>query len=176
MKLITLRQLEAQARTGDGKACLALYQEYSNNTRDEKTARKWLDLALDYDEPRAQFLEGVYSMKVGEIAHGVQFLKLAAFNRNTDAMNVLAMYYLGNIHGISHTVIDLELGLDYLYQAANGGCPDAQIVLGKCFYLGKWVSRNKYLARYWMEKAAKAKSRLAARMLEDMQAVSGALN
>ncbi|UNT93831.1 hypothetical protein [Allobaculum sp. Allo2] len=47
MKLITLRQLEAQARTGDGKACLALYQEYSNNTRDEKPPESgWISLSI----------------------------------------------------------------------------------------------------------------------------------
>lgn len=171
MKMAQLRQLEAQALTGDGKACLALYTEYCNNTPDKLTARKWLDLALDCDEPRAIFIEGVASLASGKVSDALPMLKLAAENDNTDAMNVLGQYYLGNIKGMPHDVIDLEQGLDYLIGAARGGNRDAQIVLGKGSLQGTWFRKDVRIARYWFEQARKQGSRQADRLLEELDRV-----
>ncbi|UNT97066.1 tetratricopeptide repeat protein [Allobaculum mucilyticum] len=176
MKMAVLRQLEAQASTGDGKACLALYEEY-NNRPEQDYARRWLDRALACDEPHAQFIEGVKSLIDGDTRCGIQFLKLAAENRSNEAKYVLSQYYLGNVRSICPPdELDTEQGLEYLFEAAQGGYVDAQILLGKMYCSGKWVGHSQFLARYWLETAVRQNSRQAQLLLDQIDLVHNGLN
>lgn len=169
------KSLEAQAEHGDGKACLALYEAYSKLT-DDTTARAWLDRALDYNYPSAQFVEGVSKLREGALEEGLEYLELASFNGNPEARNVLGQYYLGNIVQMQPKEIDVQLGMQYLTAAGLAGCVSAQILLAKNFYHGTWTLRDNYLCRYWLEKAVTQGSLEASLMLDELNLVRNILN
>ena len=50
---------------------------------------------------------------------------------------------------------DDEKAFHYAKLAAENGDADAQDMLGRCYYAGKGVSPNPYLAEKWLTKAAK---------------------
>lgn len=172
MKTETFHELKKQALTGDGKACLALYQAY-NNEPDEKNARAWLDLAIERDEPQALFYEGVHALLDGHIEDGIHYMSIAAAHDSADAMYVLGQYYLDNIRGIQtpDNEKNIDLGVEYLRDAGMHGSLDAQLILAKLYYTGKWVRRNLYSARWWIEKACRQSSRRAERLLEEIERV-----
>lgn len=175
MNLTARKRLEAQAEHGDGQACLDLYEAY-RQLPDCQAAREWLDRALDFNYPSAQYLEGVQNLSAGQVGEGIEFLKLAAENGNADAMNVLGQFYLGNITSLETADLNQELGIHYLVNAGLAGSVEAQIMLAKCFYKGKWVHKDDYLSRWWLEKAAEQGSHEAARLLDEVMLVRHILN
>lgn len=72
--------------------------------------------------------------------------------------------------------INVDLGLHLLHEAAMEGNIDSQIMLGKCFYTGKWVSRNEMMAVYFLEMARKAGSKEAETLLDEVNRIVTDLN
>lgn len=175
MSLTLRKRLDAQAKLDDGHACLLLFEEYQNESG-LQAAGDWLDEALDSNSSSAQYVAGVLDLGSGQVSEGISFLKLAAANENVQAMNVLGQLYLGNINGLETATFDLDQGIDYLIQAGLKGSVEAQVILGKCFYLGKWVSRDRFLSALWLEKAAAQGSLEAQQLLDEVLLVHNGLN
>ena len=66
--------------------------------------------------------------------------------------------------------------MDYLIQAGCNGCTDAQLILGKCFYLGKWVHKDNLMSTLWLEKAVKQGCQDAQTLLDEVLMTSVVLN
>ncbi len=175
MSLTLRKRLDAQAELGDSQACLYLYEEYKNENG-KQAASDWLEEALDSNSSSAQYIAGVQGLTSGNIEEGVSFLTLSAANNNAQAMNVLGQLYLGNVSGFETADFDPEKGMDYLTQAGRNGSTEAQIILGKCFYLGKWVHKDKLVSTLWLERAAKQGSKEAEKLLDEVLLVNNGLN
>ena len=174
-----IENLIVRANNGDGQACYDLYREYKNGIHVEEnsmTAMDWLEKALDCDHPMAQLIMGLSLLNAGQQHDAVQYLKLSSGNGNADAMNVLGQLYLGNVENAAADCLDEEKGIELLFQAAMGGCVNAQVMLGKCYYTGKWVYQDKLMAKHWLEKAMNAGSEEAARLYEETLRVSTLMN
>ena len=164
METRTLEQLKNQASRGDGQACYELYQEYKNGihvAENEKTAPSWLNKAL---------------LGRGKTEDALEYLENAGANHSLAAKNILGQFYLGNIDRMPMEYINVDLGLHLLHEAAMEGNIDSQIMLGKCFYTGKWVSRNEMMAVYFLEMARKAGSKEAETLLDEVNRIVTDLN
>lgn len=153
----TIDQLILQANKGDGQACFDLYQEFKNGIHvkeDQETAQEWLDKAIDFNHPAARLILDMDLLSTGHIDEAVDSLEEECSKDNPEALNVLGQLYLGNIDKVSEDIIDLSKGIELLTKAAWLGSLSAQILLGKCYYIGKWVSKDIFLARYWLQKAS----------------------
>lgn len=172
-------QLIDQAQNGDGQACLALYEEYKNGvhvSQNQYEAQNWLEKALDLNNPSAQLIKGLNSLQDGNIEDALGYLQLACDNDNPDAMNVLGQLYLGNVENVKFGKPDLEKGMELLIAAGLKGSVNAQIILGKCFFTGKWVSRDLLLSKVWLEKAAAQGSREAQSLLDEAIRIPNLIN
>mgnify|MGYP004445967997 FL=1 len=179
MKNTGIENLIVRANNGDGQACYDLYKEYKNGihvAENELTAMDWLEKALDCNHPMAQLIMGLSLLNAGQQKDAIQYLQLASSNGNPDAMNVLGQLYLGNVENMTDEYTDEDKGLQLLYQAAFCGSPNAQVMLGKCYYIGKWVHQDKLMAKYWLEKAMNAGSEEAAHLYEEALRVNTLLN
>lgn len=173
-----LKLLEEQAMAGDGKACLDLYEEYRHGLHvlpDQQTANTWLEKALDFNNADAQLIMGMKSLKNGNTQEGIGYIELSAENNNPDAMNLLGQMYLGNVDGVD-VAEDRDKGLALVIRAGLQGSLQAQILLGKCYYTGKWVDKCQALACYWLEKAADSGDPKAQELLDEVLLVKNVIN
>ncbi|MBF0578943.1 sel1 repeat family protein [Erysipelotrichaceae bacterium RD49] len=175
MSLTLRNKLDAQAKLGDGQRCMDLYEAYQNESG-KQAAIDWLEEALDSNSSSAQYIAGILDLNEGRIEEGLSFLTLSATNDNAQAMNVLGQLYLSNVVGLECIEFDLEKGMDYLIQAGRHGCVEAQLILGKCFYLGQWVHKDNLMSSLWLEKAADQGSRDAQKLLDEILMTSVVLN
>ncbi len=175
MSLTLRNKLDAQAKLGDGQTCMDLYEAYQNESG-KQAAADWLEEALDSNSSSAQYIAGILDLNESRIDEGISFLTLSATNDNAQAMNVLGQLYLGNVVGLESVGFDLEKGMDYLIQAGCHGCADAQLILGKCFYLGQWVHKDNLMSALWLEKAVEQGSQDAQKLLDEVLMISTALN
>lgn len=175
MSLTLRKRLDAQAELGDSQACLYLYEEYKNESG-KQAASDWLEEALDSNSSSAQYIAGVQGLTSGNVEEGISFLTLSASNDNAQAMNVLGQFYLGNVSGLETADFDPEKGMEYLIQAGRKGSVEAQIILGKCFYLGKWVHKDNLISTLWLEKAVAQGSKDAEKLLNEVLLVNNGLN
>lgn len=179
METRTLEQLKNQASRGDGQACYELYQEYKNGihvAENEKTAQSWLNKAIDLNHPEALVVQGLNLLGRGKTEDALEYLENAGANHSLAAKNILGQFYLGNIDRTPMEYINVDLGLHLLHEAAMEGNIDSQIMLGKCFYTGKWVSRNEMMAVYFLEMARKAGSKEAETLLDEVNRIVTDLN
>lgn len=162
-------QLITQANQGDPQACFDLYQEYRQGIHvreDDQIAREWLEKAIDFNHPMAKLIQEMDLLSKGYVEEAIEALQAQCAQNNQDAMLILGQVYLDNVKNVHSSCVDPEKGIDLIEQAAALGNTEAQILLGKCFFTGKWVQANKFAARYWLQKAVEAGSEQA-RMLYD---------
>lgn len=172
-------QLIAQAQNGDGQACLDLYEEYKNGVhvvQNHDLAMSWLEKALDCNYPAAQLIMGLSALQSGDITQAVEYLKLACANNNADAMNVLGQLYLGNVENVCCMQIDVDKGMELLTKAGLYGSVNAQIILGKCYYTGKWVHKDLMIALMWLQKAIDLGSSEAQLLMDEAIRVPDLIN
>jgi TPR repeat protein len=55
-----------------------------------------------------------------------------------------------------------------LIEAGEKGSVDAQVVLGKCFYQGKWVPKDLMLAKFWLQKACEKNNPEAVKLYDEV--------
>lgn len=175
----SIEQLILQANNGDPQACFDLYQEYRHGihvSEDDQTAKEWLEKAIDFNHPIARLIQEMDLLAKGYVEEAIGMLEVQCAQNNADAMNVLGQVYLGNVKNVGTQVLDIEKGIDLVMQAAAQGNVEAQILLGKCYYTGKWVAPNKFAARYWLEKAARAGNETASLLYDEACRVVTDLN
>lgn len=178
MSSTQVKQLEERASNGDSQACLDLYEEYQHGlhvSQDTTLASAWLEKALDFNNKDAQLIMGMNALQAGNLEEGLGYLNLSKNNGNPEAYSVLGQLYLGNVDGI-HMDTDLDKGMELLVEAGLKGSTQAQILLGKCFYNGKWVTKDEGLARYWLQKASDSGDRTAQKLLDEVLLVRNVLN
>lgn len=179
MTSAAIDQLIVQAQNGDSQACVDLYEEYKNGVhvdQDQFEAQSWLEKALDLNNASAQLIKGMSALHDGDIEDAMDYLELSCSNDNADAMNVLGQLYLGNVENVTISGLDEEKGIDLLIDAGLKGSVNAQIILGKCFFTGQWVTRDLFLSRLWLEKAADQGSREAQSLLDEAMRVPNLIN
>lgn len=173
-----ISQLIQMAGNGDGQACYDLYEEYTrgeNVTADAGMARDYLEKAVDYNNSNAQLQMGLDLLNSGKTREALDYIQLSCLNHNPEALHLLGQLYLGNVENIENRQPDVEKGILLLEEAALEGCVSAQVTLGKAFFLGKWVGRNKFAAILWLEKASAQGSEEAALLLEEACRAEGVL-
>lgn len=152
-------QLIVQANQGDGQACFELYNEFKHGIHvdeNDATAQEWLDKAIDFNHPMARLILDLDLLNTGHISEAIDSLKKECDKDNVTALNLLGQMYLGNVEGISSEWMNIPEGIELITRAANLQDTASQILLGKCYYTGKWVRPDKFLARYWLAQAAKS--------------------
>lgn len=175
----TLEQLQNEAMNGDGQACYELYEEYKKGIHvdeNEAAALDWLERAIDCNHPMAQLVMGLSMLNRGNISDAIEYLNLACLNHSADAMFILSQLYLGNVEKITIEEPDPEKGIELLMQSASLGDVRAQILLGKCFYVGKWVTKNAFLSSYYLELARNQGSDEADQLLDEVHRIVTDLN
>lgn len=174
-----MEQLENQASRGDGQACYELYQEYKNGihvAENESEAQNWLNKAIDLNHPEALLVHGLNLLSQGETEDALEYLEAAGKKNSAAAKNILGQFYLGNIDRMPEEYVNVDLGLKLLYEAAVDGCVESEIMLGKCFYIGKWVQRNPLMASWFLEMAIRNGSEEAEVLLDEVNRVITELN
>ncbi len=179
METRTLEQLKTQAKSGDAQACYELYQEYKNGihvTENADTAQNWLDRAIDLNHPEALLVRGLSLLSNGSTEDALEYLEAASQENCLQAAYILGQFYLGNIEKMPEEYINTDLGLRQLYEAATKGSAEAAVMLGKCFYTGKWVTRNEMLAVHFLEMAQASGSDEAGLLLDEIHRIVTELN
>lgn len=179
MELRTLEQLRTMAVNGDGQACFELYQEYKNGIHvdeNQNLAQDWLEKAVDCNNASAQLVMGLSLLSKGELKDAEAYLELAVNNGSIEAMHIAGQLYLGNIEGVSAEDTDIRKGLALLREAARKGSVHAQIMLGKCYYTGKWLHKNNLLATWYLEMAKNQGSDEAGELLDEACRIATDLN
>jgi len=80
-------------------------------------------------------------------------LYLSAANKGcADAQCEVASYYA---NGLGYVEKNITNALYFWRLAANNGHSASQYTLGYCYLFGKWVNKNVYMARYYLNMSAK---------------------